>query len=48
MEAKKHADENVEAGRRFVHVYAEFVHYVEGMHRSVHVAAEDGNVEHHE
>ena len=34
-EAKKHAGESVEAGRRFVHAYAEFIHYVEGVHRSV-------------
>ena len=30
MEAKKHASESVEAGRHFVHAYAEFVHYVDG------------------
>jgi hypothetical protein len=35
IEAKKHADESVAAGRRFVHAYAEFVHFVEGVHRSV-------------
>jgi hypothetical protein len=33
MEAKKHAGESVEAGRHFVHVYAEFVHYVEELHK---------------
>jgi len=33
-EAKKHATESVEAGRRFVHAYAEFIHYVDGVHRS--------------
>lgn len=32
MEAKKHADENVESGREFVKAYVEFVHYVEGLH----------------
>ena len=32
MEAKKHADENVESGREFVKVYIEFVHYVEKLH----------------
>jgi hypothetical protein len=32
--AKKHADESVDAGRHFVHAYAEFVHYVDGVHRS--------------
>lgn len=34
IEAKKHADESVEAGRHFVRVYAEFVHYVDEVHRS--------------
>ncbi len=35
MVAKEHADESVEAGRRFVHAYAEFIHYVDGVHRDV-------------
>lgn len=34
-EAKKHAGESVAAGRRFVHAYAEFIHFVEEVHRSV-------------
>ena len=34
IDAKKHADESVEAGRHFVHAYAEFVHYVDGVHRT--------------
>jgi hypothetical protein len=34
MEAKKHAGESIDAGRRFVHAYADFVHYVDGVHRS--------------
>lgn len=33
-EAKKHADENVEAGREFVEAYVEFTHYVERIHMS--------------
>ena len=33
-DAKKHAEESVEAGRRYVHAYAEFVHYVDGVTRS--------------
>jgi hypothetical protein len=33
-EAAKHADHDAEAGRRWVRAYAEFVHYVEGVHRS--------------
>jgi hypothetical protein len=44
IEAKKHAGESVAAGRRFVHAYAEFVHYVEGVHRSVtQEAAQDAH-----
>ena len=34
-EAKKHADESVEAGRHFVHAYAEFIHFVEELHHTV-------------
>jgi len=32
MEKKKHADENVAAGREFVNAYVEFVHYIERLH----------------
>ncbi len=32
LETKKHADENVEAGRRYVAAYVDFVHYVEMLH----------------
>jgi len=32
VEAKKHAEESVEAGREYVKAYVEFVHYVEGLH----------------
>jgi len=31
VEAKKHKDESVEAGRHYVRTYVEFVHYVEGL-----------------
>jgi hypothetical protein len=31
-EAKKHADESIEAGRKFVETYVEFTHYVERLH----------------
>lgn len=31
-QAKMHAEHNVEAGRRYVHAYVEFVHYVERLH----------------
>lgn len=34
IDAQKHAGESIEAGRRFVHAYAEFVHYVDRVHRS--------------
>ena len=43
IEAKKHADESVDAGRHFVHAYAEFIHYVDALHRSIdHEAAHNG------
>ena len=32
MEAKKHMNESVEAGRKYVAAYVEYVHYVEGIH----------------
>jgi len=32
VETKKHADENVEAGREYVAAYVEFIHYVERLH----------------
>jgi hypothetical protein len=48
IEAKKHADESVEAGRHFVHAYAEFIHYVDEVHRSVHGAAEHANADDHD
>lgn len=31
LEAKKHKDESVEAGREFVEAYVSYVHYVEGL-----------------
>lgn len=31
-EAKKHADQSVEAGRKFVEAYVQFTHYVERLH----------------
>ena len=43
LEAKKHADESVPAGREFVEAYVIFTHYVEGLHASV-----KGGAEHHE
>jgi hypothetical protein len=35
MEAKKHKDESVEAGRRYVDAYVMFVHYVEAVHGAI-------------
>jgi len=32
IEAKKHTDQSVEAGREYVEAYVEFVHYVERLH----------------
>lgn len=43
VEAKKHADESVEAGRKHVAAYVEYMHYVEGIHGAVM-----GQAAHHE
>ena len=40
-EAKKHAGDSVDAGRRFVEAYVEYVHYIEGLH-----GAGKGSTEH--
>ena len=45
-EAKKHAEESVEAGRRFVHAYAEFIHFVEGVHRNALGDVQHGTTDH--
>lgn len=37
-EKKAHADHNVEAGRKFVAAYVEYVHYVEALHRATQAA----------
>ena len=34
-DAAKHANDSVEAGRHYVHAYAEFIHFVDGVHRTV-------------
>jgi len=34
IETKKHMNESVEAGREYVEAYVEFMHYVEGIHKS--------------
>ncbi len=38
LEAKKHKDESVEAGRKYVETYVIFVHYVEGLHDMIGAA----------
>lgn len=46
VEAKKDAETSVEAGRRFVEAYVEFVHYVERLHQNaVTNAAHHGEIE---
>lgn len=39
VEARKHAAENVEAGREYVEAYVTYVHYVEGIASVIHGAA---------
>lgn len=52
IETKKHMDESVEAGREYVAAYVEFMHYVEGVHKTAsgipghHFEAEAGQEEH--
>jgi len=42
IETKKHMNESVEAGRVYVAAYVKFMHYVEGIHKSV-----AGDLAHH-
>lgn len=51
VEARKHKDESLEAGRHYVAAYVEFVHYAEGVHAVVsasgaHAAAAGGHAGH--
>ncbi len=50
-ETRKHADENVAAGREFVKAYVEFTHYVERLYLdaggSVHALSDKGQTEKH-
>ncbi len=39
LDAKKRADDSVDAGREFVEAYVTYVHYVEGLHQAAHSAA---------
>jgi hypothetical protein len=43
MGAKKHEEESVEAGRKYVEAYVVFVHYVEGLHNMVTAGGEHGH-----
>ncbi len=45
-EAKKHADDSIEAGREFVEAYVQYTHYVERLHSDA--AAEHHHGEHKE
>lgn len=50
--ARKHSDESVEAGRRYVEAYVEYVHYVERVHAAaaggaLHGEPEAAAAEHH-
>jgi hypothetical protein len=44
-EAKKHADESIEAGRKFVEAYVEFTHYVERLHTDAERPSAHGKAE---
>ena len=52
-EAKKHADDSVESGRKFVAAYVRFTHYVERLHLDAsapaehHHGAPEAEMEHH-
>lgn len=40
MELRMHASESVEAGRRYVHAYVEYIHFVEKLHGLIHGSAD--------
>ncbi len=46
LATRKHADESVEAGRRYVKAYVEFIHYVENLRSTL--SAGGHGAEHHE
>lgn len=46
-EAKKHAGENVAAGRKYVESYVDYIHYVEGLVDAVHKGPAHGAPEGH-
>lgn len=39
VEARKHANDSVEAGRRYVEAYVTYIHYVEGISNLIHGSA---------
>lgn len=43
VEAKKHKDENVAAGREYVEAYVDFIHYVEHLHSVLTVTSQHGH-----
>ena len=45
MDARKHKDESVEAGRKYVDAYVIFVHYVEGLHNTIQAGGAHGHGE---
>ncbi|HDP95775.1 MAG TPA: hypothetical protein ENN40_10520 [Candidatus Aminicenantes bacterium] len=45
MDAMKHKDESVEAGRKYVAAYVIFVHYVEGLHNTIQAGGAHGHGE---
>ena len=45
MDAMKHKDESVEAGREYVEAYVIFVHYVEGLHNTIQAGGAHGHGE---
>jgi hypothetical protein len=45
--ARKHADQSVEAGRKYVAAYVEFTHYVERLDLAASSSAHHGNVPEH-
>lgn len=45
MDAMKHKDETVDAGRKYVEAYVIFVHYVEGLHNTIQAGGAHGHGE---
>ncbi len=43
MEARRHKDESIEAGRKYVEAYVAFTHYVEGLHNTITAGSGHGH-----